>query len=71
MDFIGTAAFRKYARQAAHGGSTVVYSAQMLETVEGFADEVVVLKHGRLFAHEPIANLGRIVGEIGGQKFGQ
>ncbi len=71
MDFIGTAAFRKYARQAAHDGATVIYSAQMIETVEGFADEVVVLKHGRLFAHEPVANLGRIVSEIGGQKFGK
>lgn len=70
MDFIGTAAFRRYARDAANAGATVVYSAQMLETVEGFADEVVVLKHGRLFAHEPVANLGRIVSEISGQKFG-
>lgn len=70
MDFIGTAAFRRYARDAAKGGATVVYSAQMLETVEGFADEVVMLKHGRLFAHEPVANLGKIVSEIGEQEFG-
>lgn len=71
MDFIGTAAFRRYARTAANAGATVVYSAQMLETVEGFADEVVMLKHGRLFAHEPVANLGKIVSEIGGREFGE
>lgn len=48
MDPRGLAAFRRGAEQRIAAGATVVYSTQILEVAERFADRVVVLEKGRV-----------------------
>ncbi len=57
MDPHGLTAFRRLAREAAARGRTVLYSTQILELAERFADAVCVLYRGRLRAFGPVAAL--------------
>jgi len=50
MDPIGLARFKKRALSAARRGGTIVYSTQIVEVNEGFADKLLVLDGGRLVA---------------------
>jgi ABC-type multidrug transport system ATPase subunit len=50
MDPLGINAFKRHARHAAQRGRTVVYTTQILEIVESFADQVIVLNAGELVA---------------------
>jgi ABC-2 type transport system ATP-binding protein len=57
MDPQGLATFRKYAQKAAGRGKTVVYTTQILELAEQFADRIAILNGGRLHAFETVAEL--------------
>ena len=50
MDPQGMKAFKKYARESTSRGNTVIYTTQILEIAETFADQVIVLNRGRLVA---------------------
>jgi len=50
MDPLGIKAFKRNARHAAERGRTIVYTTQILEIVETFADQVLVLNAGKLVA---------------------
>lgn len=50
MDPHGLTAFRRLVRDAAGRGRTILYSTQILELAERFADAVCVLHHGRIRA---------------------
>jgi ABC-2 type transport system ATP-binding protein len=52
MDPRGLAAFRRHARMAASRGRTIIYTTQLLEVVERFADRIGLLSKGRLTVHE-------------------
>jgi len=46
MDPQGIAVFKRHARAAAAAGATVVYSTQILEIAERFADRLIAIDHG-------------------------
>jgi ABC-2 type transport system ATP-binding protein len=48
MDPMGIAVFKREARAAARRGRTVVFTTQILEIAEKFADRICVLDHGGL-----------------------
>lgn len=48
MDPRGLAAFRRRCRQATERGRTVIYSTQIVDVVDDFADRVCVIENGRL-----------------------
>jgi len=48
MDPMGIAVFKREAREAAKRGRTVVFTTQILEIAEKFADRICVLDHGGL-----------------------
>jgi ABC-2 type transport system ATP-binding protein len=50
MDPLGINAFKRHARVATQCGHTVIYTTQILEIVESFADHVLILNSGRLVA---------------------
>ena len=50
MDPLGIKAFMKFARASVQRGNTVVFTTQILEIVETFADQVIVLNRGKLAA---------------------
>lgn len=50
MDPLGIKAFKKFARASVQRGNTVVFTTQILEIVETFADQVIVLNRGKLAA---------------------
>lgn len=57
MDPRGLQAFRDEARAATQRGRTIIYSTQILEVVERFADRVVVLESGKVRAADTLAAL--------------
>jgi ABC-type multidrug transport system ATPase subunit len=57
MDPTGILQFREEARTAATNGHTVVYSTQILEIAEKFADLIGIVDHGRLLYLESPARL--------------
>jgi ABC-type multidrug transport system ATPase subunit len=57
MDPRGLAAFRSEAGAAARRGRTVLYSTQILEVAERFADRVCVLHRGKVHAFAEVAQL--------------
>ncbi len=57
MDPHGLDVFRKAARDAAAQGRTVLFTTQILELAEAFADRVCVLAHGRMQVCEEVAAL--------------
>jgi ABC-type multidrug transport system ATPase subunit len=67
MDPQGLAVFRKYAQKAAGRGKTVIYSTQILELAEQFADKIAILSGGRLHAFGSVEEL-REAGAIEGDE---
>jgi ABC-2 type transport system ATP-binding protein len=66
MDPHGIDAFKRRARGAAGRGRTVIFSTQLLEVAERFADRACILHRGELRACETIATLRRrAAGEAG------
>jgi ABC-2 type transport system ATP-binding protein len=57
MDPNGIDLFKRYAREAANRGATIVYSTQLLEVAERISDRVCVLHEGRLHAFDTLKNL--------------
>jgi len=57
MDPTGILQFRQEARSAAGNGHTVVYSTQILEIAEKFADLICIVDHGRVLYMESPARL--------------
>ena len=57
MDPTGIFQFREEARRAAGSGHTVVYSTQILEIAEKFADLICIVDHGRILYMESPARL--------------
>jgi len=60
MDPMGIAVFKKESREATRRGRTVVFTTQILEIAEKFADRICVLDHGGL-------RLDRRMGEARGE----
>jgi ABC-type multidrug transport system ATPase subunit len=59
MDPRGLTAFRAHARAAAKEGRTIIFSTQILEVAEQFADSVCILQNGRVHASGTIDELRR------------
>jgi ABC-type multidrug transport system ATPase subunit len=57
MDPEGLSAFRRCARAAAERGRTVVYSTQILEVAERFADRICILHGGNVLAFDSLDRL--------------
>ncbi|MGA2419235.1 MAG: ABC transporter ATP-binding protein [Candidatus Acidiferrum sp.] len=57
MDPTGILHFREEARSAAARGRTIVYSTQILEIAEKFADVICILDHGRILYMDSPARL--------------
>ncbi len=57
MDPHGIIAFRRHARDAINRGRTVIFTTQILEVAERFADRVCILHRGELRAFETMAAL--------------
>lgn len=57
MDPQGLATFRKYAQKAAGRGKTVIFTTQILELAEQFADRIAILDGGRLHAFGAVEEL--------------
>lgn len=57
MDPTGILQFREEARSAARNGHTVVYSTQILEIAEKFADLICIVDHGRVLYLDSPARL--------------
>jgi oleandomycin transport system ATP-binding protein len=43
-------------------GTSVLLTTQYLEEAEALADDIVVINHGRVIAHDTVSNLKRVVG---------
>jgi ABC-type multidrug transport system ATPase subunit len=66
MDPHGIDAFKRRARAAASHGRTVIFSTQLLDIAERFADRVCIIHRGELRACETIATLQtRTTGDAG------
>jgi ABC-type multidrug transport system ATPase subunit len=63
MDPHGIYVFRQWARRQAEGGRIVLYSTQILEVAEGFADRVAILHAGRLRSFESVSELRSRAGD--------
>jgi ABC-2 type transport system ATP-binding protein len=57
LDPAGIAWLRGLLRDYARSGRTVLYSSHVLPEVEQLADQVVIMHHGRLVRHGPLAEL--------------
>jgi ABC-2 type transport system ATP-binding protein len=57
LDPEGIRWLRDFLRSFADGGGTVLISSHVLAEVARLADEVAIIHHGRLIAHEPLAAL--------------
>jgi ABC-type multidrug transport system ATPase subunit len=57
MDPRGLASFKTEAAAAARAGRTVLYSTQILEVAERFADRVCILHRGQVHAFESVEQL--------------
>jgi oleandomycin transport system ATP-binding protein len=49
-------------RNLVHDGSTILLTTQYLEEADALADEISVIDHGRVIAHDTPTGLKRIVG---------
>jgi ABC-type multidrug transport system ATPase subunit len=65
MDPHGLQVLKEEARLAARGGRVVMFTTQILDVVERFADRVCVLHQGELKAFDTTANLGQAQTEPG------
>jgi ABC-type multidrug transport system ATPase subunit len=59
MDPRGLASFRRHLRQAATRGRTILYSTQILEVAERFADRLCILHRGHVYACEGVEEIRR------------
>ena len=66
MDPHGIGAFRRRAKQAAARGRTVIFSTQLLDLAERFADRICVLHRGELHLCETVAALAPRITVEGG-----
>ncbi len=57
MDPLGIAAFKRHARAAADRGRTIIYSTQLLDVAERFADRVCVIHRGAIHAFDSLERL--------------
>jgi ABC-type multidrug transport system ATPase subunit len=57
MDPGGLNAFRRRAAEATGRGRTVIFTTQLLELAEAFADRVCILHHGRVHAFDRVDRL--------------
>lgn len=57
MDPRGLGCFKDYARSATRRGRTIVYTTQIIEVAEQFADRICVMDRGRIKAYEEPAKL--------------
>jgi ABC-type multidrug transport system ATPase subunit len=57
MDPRGLNCFKDYVRNAAQRGHTVIYTTQIIEVAEQFADRVVLLDHGKVVGDAPPSEL--------------
>lgn len=57
MDPQGIDAFKRHARAAAARGRTIIYSTQILDVAERFADRVCVMHQGGIHAFDTLARL--------------
>jgi len=62
MDPHGITTFRQRARAAAARGHTIIYSTQLLDAAERFADRVCVIHHGEVRAFDTLPALRERVG---------
>jgi ABC-type multidrug transport system ATPase subunit len=65
MDPLGLRAFQNHARTAAEAGHTILFTTQILEVAERFADYAAILHDGRIRAFAPCSEL-RTAGRAGG-----
>jgi ABC-type multidrug transport system ATPase subunit len=63
MDPRGLSALRSEARAASGRGRTILYSTQILEVAERFADRVCILQGGRIHALGTVDELCRLAGK--------
>jgi ABC-2 type transport system ATP-binding protein len=66
MDPRGLSAFRRRATDAVRRGRTVIFTTQILELAESFADDVCILHRGRVHACDSLERL-RVGSETGGE----
>jgi ABC-2 type transport system ATP-binding protein len=57
MDPHGIDAFKRYARQAANEGKTIIYSTQILDVAERFSDRACIIYQGEVRAFDTLVNL--------------
>lgn len=57
MDPHGIDAFKRYAREAAARGRTIIYSTQLLDVAERFSDRVCVIHKGEIRAFDTLERL--------------
>ncbi len=62
MDPQGINVFKSSAREAVKNGATIIYTTQLLDLAERFADRICVLHDGELRAFDTVANLRSQVG---------
>jgi ABC-2 type transport system ATP-binding protein len=66
MDPQGIAALKREARDAAARGHTIIYSTQILDIAERFADRVCILHRGEVRAYDTLERLRQQVGSADG-----
>lgn len=57
MDPLAIAVMKKHLSEAAKNGRTILYSTQILEVNENFADKIIVLDKGEVAAYDTLKNL--------------
>jgi ABC-2 type transport system ATP-binding protein len=57
MDPHGIDAFKRYAREAAGRGRTILYTTQILDIAERFSDRVCLIHKGEIRAFDPLEKL--------------
>lgn len=67
MDPQGLSVLRREVRAAAARGTTVLYSTQLVEMAENFADRVLVIAEGSVRAFGTLAELRSVAGAPEGQ----
>ncbi len=60
MDPQGAAVLKRHAHKASAQGKTIIYTTQMIEVAEQFADLLLILDHGRLHALTSVPELRAI-----------
>ena len=64
MDPGGIAYFKQQVREAVGRGRTIIYTTQILEIAEKFADSVCIIDHGQLKLFSPLAELRKSAADV-------